>query len=119
MSSDQTAFVKSGFLYLGPYANDTRWLNFPHDPVDALDHPIHSKTIDYNVPPDAETFAQAAPQYMKMLSENTTELPWVYNRTILFIGEWLLMVLMFEPTCQCSHIGCTSLGQVRRTTGSS
>lgn len=82
------AFVKSGLLHVGQYDNDTRWLPFPHDPIDALDHPIHSETIDYDAPPDDEAFKQACPQYMKMMSENDTSIEaWVRNRTVLFIGR--------------------------------
>ncbi|KAG9008586.1 hypothetical protein FRB95_001310 [Tulasnella sp. JGI-2019a] len=80
-------FVKSGILHLGAYPNDTRWLPFPHDPIDALSHPLRSETIDYNAIPDMNVFAQASPQYMKMLSVNSTAMPWVVNKTILIIGS--------------------------------
>lgn len=83
------AFVKSGLLHLGPYPNDTRWIPFPHDPIDALDHPIHSSTIDFDAPPGEDAFSQACPQYMKMMSDNDTSImPWAQNRTVLFIGAF-------------------------------
>ncbi|KAG8884314.1 hypothetical protein FRB97_004578 [Tulasnella sp. 331] len=68
------AFMKSGILHLGAYPNDTRWLPFPHDPIDALNHPLRSENIDYDTPPDEDAFAQASPQYMKMLASGNTEM---------------------------------------------
>lgn len=75
-------------MHIGAYPNDTRWLPFPHDPIDALAYPLRSEFIDYDAPPDKAAFAQASPQYMKMLASGSTEMPWVYNKTILMIGQF-------------------------------
>ncbi|KAG9019645.1 hypothetical protein FRB90_011991 [Tulasnella sp. 427] len=81
-------FTKSGLMYYGSYPNDTRWVPFPHEPIDALQHPLSSETtIEYTVdfPPDA--FVSASPQYMKMMAEESEELNWVRGKTVLFIGS--------------------------------
>ncbi|KAG8914650.1 hypothetical protein FRC00_011792, partial [Tulasnella sp. 408] len=79
-------FVKSGLMYYGQYSNDTRWVPFPHEPMDALQHPLNSETtIDYNVDFPPEAFESACPQYMKMMAEGSEDLYWAQGKTVLFI----------------------------------
>ncbi|KAG8978390.1 hypothetical protein FRC05_010635 [Tulasnella sp. 425] len=81
-------FVKSGLMYYGQYPNDTRWVPFPHEPMDALQHPLNSETtISYDTTFPPEAFVSACPQYMKMMSEGSEDMSWTQEKTVLFIGS--------------------------------
>jgi len=81
-------FAKAGMLHYGAYPNDTRWLPFPHEPKDALEHPLNSEeVINYTSHADADAYAIASPQFMKMVADRSEEMEWIRGKTILFIGS--------------------------------
>ncbi|KAF8531936.1 hypothetical protein JB92DRAFT_3092116 [Gautieria morchelliformis] len=76
-------FKRPGTLVAGPHSSDTRWI--PFSPV----QPLNSSNIDYNAPVPRDALELASPQYMKLMSQSnqTSDMDWVKNKTVLFIGS--------------------------------
>ncbi|GJJ09794.1 hypothetical protein Clacol_004018 [Clathrus columnatus] len=79
-------FEKPGMLYHGSDVDvsNTRWIPFPQSSINNGE--FHSSAI-FNDTPPAEALEGACLQYMKQLSRNDSEMDWVRDRTVLFIGS--------------------------------
>lgn len=77
-------FNRPGTLLLGANPSDTRWIPFP--PQMSMTH-FNSANIDYHAPVPQDALELASPQYMRMLSNGTSGMDWVKNKTVLFIGS--------------------------------
>ena len=74
-------------MHFGTYENETQWIPFPHEPMDALQHPLNSEDIEYSNVPSQDALDDASPQYMKMLASGSEGMEWARDKTVLFVGE--------------------------------